>query len=55
LSARDRNAYDIYAQAGAAIGWPGAIDALGGLKVARMFAYGESQSAPLAHVFDGFC
>jgi hypothetical protein len=61
----DAYAYGIYAQAGAAIGWPGAIDPMGGLKVERMIAYGESQSAtrmvtyvnavhPLAHVFDGF-
>jgi hypothetical protein len=61
----DAYAYDIYAQAGAAIGWPRGVDPLGGLHAARLIAYGESQSAmrmitfvnavhPLAGIFDAF-
>ncbi|MFT3924196.1 MAG: alpha/beta hydrolase domain-containing protein [Myxococcales bacterium] len=60
----DTYCYSIYAQAGAAIGWPGDVDAMGGFPVERLIAYGESQSAmrmithvnavqPLTHVFDG--
>lgn len=60
----DTYGYDIYAQAGAAIGWPGEIDALHGLKAERLIAYGQSQSAmrmityanavqPLTPAFDG--
>lgn len=60
----DLYCYDIYAQAGAAIGWPGDVDPMGGLPVKRLIAYGESQSAmrmityvnavqPLTHVYDG--
>jgi hypothetical protein len=60
----DAYAYDIYAQAGAAIGWPGELDALRGLKAERLIAYGQSQSAmrmityanavqPLTRSFDG--
>ncbi|MFM2416261.1 MAG: hypothetical protein RL385_984 [Pseudomonadota bacterium] len=61
----DGHAYDIFAQAGAAIGWPRAENPLGNLHAARLVAYGESQSAmrmitfinavhPLTEVFDGF-
>jgi hypothetical protein len=60
----DPYCYDIFAQAGAAIGWPGEVDPMQDLKVERLIAYGESQSAmrmitfvnavqPLSHVFDG--
>lgn len=60
----DAYSYDIFAQAGAAIGWPGAVDPMRGLRVQRLLAYGESQSAmrmityvnaiePLKHVYDG--
>ena len=60
----DTYGYDIFAQAGAAIGWPGEIDPLRGLRVERLLAYGESQSAmrmityvnaihPLTSVYDG--
>ena len=59
----DALSYDVMAQAGQAIRSPGKIDVLGGLKVARIFATGHSQSAgrlgtyvnsvhPLHHVFD---
>jgi hypothetical protein len=61
----DAHCYDLFTQAGAAIGWPGEVDVLAGLPVERLLAYGESQSAmrmityvnavhPLANVFDGF-
>jgi len=61
----DAFAYSIYAQAGAAIGWPGSIDVMGGLPVERLIAYGQSLSAvrmityvnavhPLTRVYDGF-
>jgi hypothetical protein len=60
----DTYCYDIFAQAGAAVGWPEGVDPMGGLKVERVLAYGESQSAmrmithvnaiqPLTHVYDG--
>lgn len=41
----DTLAYDIYAQIGAALRAPGAVDPLGGLKVGKVFAVAESQSA----------
>jgi hypothetical protein len=63
----DAYCYDIFSQAGAAIGWPraGEIDVLEGLRPAHLLAYGESQSAmrmityvnaiqPLSEVFDAF-
>ena len=61
----DEYAYEIFAQAGAAIGWPGKVDLMRGLPVERLLAYGESQSAmrmityvntvhPMTGVFDGF-
>jgi hypothetical protein len=60
----DEYSYDIFAQAGAAIGCPGQVDPMQGLHVERLIAYGESQSAmrmityvnavqPLTPVFDG--
>jgi hypothetical protein len=60
----DEYSYDIYAQAAAAIGWPGDVEPMGGFEVRRLIGYGESQSAmrmitfvnavqPLTHVFDG--
>lgn len=61
----DALSYDIFSQAGQAIKSPKGVDVLGGLKPARVFAIGESQSAnrlstyvnsinPLAGVYDGF-
>lgn len=61
----DQYSYDIYSQASAAVRAPGASSPLGGLKVRRVIADGESQSAfrmvnyinavqPLTHAFDGF-
>ncbi len=61
----DLYCYDIYSQAGAAIAHPDEVDPMQGLKVERLIAYGQSQSAmrmityvdavhPLADVFDGF-
>ncbi len=61
----DDYAYDMYTQAAAIVRHPGAVDPLGGLKVARMIGDGESQSAirmvtyvnaiqPMTHAFDGF-
>ena len=59
----DDLSYDIFAQAAQAIRTPGRVDVLGGLKPARIFATGHSQSAsrlanyvngvhPIAAVFD---
>src|SRR5262245_22188390 len=61
----DSFSYDIYSQAGQAIRQPSGPNPLGGLKVKRVIAVGESQSAfrmvtyidaihPIAHVYDGF-
>ena len=61
----DSFSYDIFAQAGQAIRNPTGIDPLGGLRLERMIAVGESQSAfrlvtyvnavhPLARIYDGF-
>jgi hypothetical protein len=61
----DAYAYSIYAQAGAAIGWPGDVDPMGGLPVERLVGYGHAQSAlriitfinavhPLTSVYDGY-
>ncbi len=61
----DQYSQDIYTQAAAAVRSPGAVDPLGGLKLQRMIAVGESQSAftlttyvnafqPMTHLFDGF-
>src|SRR5262249_7727373 len=60
----DEYSYDIYAQAGAVIGWPGAVDPMGGHPVPRLIAYRQSPSPmrritwvnavrPVTHVFDG--
>lgn len=60
----DLYGYDIFAQAGAAIGWPGEVDPLRGLHAERLIAYGQSQSAmrmityvnaiqPITSVYDG--
>lgn len=61
--ANDDLSYDIIAQAAQAIRSPGNVDVLGGLRAARLFATGHSQSAgrlgtyvnsvhPLHHAFD---
>jgi alpha/beta hydrolase family protein len=61
----DALSYDIFSQAAQAIRHPVGVDPLGGLKVRRIIAIGESQSAsrlatyvnsinPLANVYDGF-
>lgn len=61
----DQYSYDIYSQASAAVRATGTSSPLGGLKVRRVIADGESQSAfrmvdyidavqPLTHAFDGF-
>lgn len=61
----DTFSYDIYSQAGAALRAPNGPDPLGGLKIRKLIAAGESQSAfrmttyvnaidPLARVYDGF-
>jgi len=61
----DSFSYDIYSQAGQAIRQPSGPNPLGGLKVKRVIAAGESQSAfrmvtyinavhPIAHVYDAF-
>jgi hypothetical protein len=61
----DSFSYDIFSQAGQAIRAPSGPSPLGDLKVKRVIAVGESQSAirltnyinaihPIAHVFDGF-
>jgi hypothetical protein len=61
----DALSFDIFSQAGQAVKSPKSIDVLAGLKPARVFAIGESQSAnrlstyvnsihPLAGVYDGF-
>jgi hypothetical protein len=61
----DSFSYDIYSQAAQAIRTPSGPSPLGDLKVKRVIAAGESQSAfrmvnyinavhPLAHVYDGF-
>ena len=63
----DSFSYDIFSQAGAALRHPepSAPDPLGGLKVRRFIAAGESQSAfrmvnyidaihPIAHLYDGY-
>ncbi len=41
----DQLSYDIFAQAGEAVGSPGAVDLLGGLEAERVLAVGASQSA----------
>ena len=61
----DAYSYDIFTQVARSLRTPGTIDALGGLKPARIIAVGESQSAsrmvtyvdgvqPLTREFDGF-
>lgn len=61
----DSFSYDIYSQAGAALRTPNGPDPLGGLKLRKLIAAGESQSAfrmttyvnaidPVARVYDGF-
>src|SRR5262245_44929196 len=61
----DSFSYDIYSQAGQAIRQPSGPSPLGDLKVKRVIAIGESQSAfrmvtyinaihPTAHIYDGF-
>src|SRR5215471_2146303 len=61
----DAYSYDIYTQVARALRGHGTVDVLSGLKVARVLAAGESQSAftlttyidgvqPLTHEFDGF-
>jgi len=61
----DDYSYDLFTQAGQAIRRPNGVDQLGGLKVERVIATGESQSAmrmlthvdavhPLVRVYDGF-
>jgi hypothetical protein len=61
----DSFSYDIFSQAGQAIRTPSGPSPLGDLKVKRVIAVGESQSAfrmvnyvnaihPIAHVYDGF-
>jgi len=61
----DSFSYDIYSQAGEAVRNPVGADPLGGLKLERLFAIGESQSAfrlvtyinaihPVAQVYDAF-
>jgi hypothetical protein len=62
---RDAFSYDIFSQAAQAVRRPVGVDPLDGLKVKRMIAAGESQSAfrlvtyinalhPLVHLFDGY-
>ena len=41
----DQLSYDVFAQAGEAVGSPGAVDLLGGLDVERVLGIGASQSA----------
>jgi hypothetical protein len=61
----DSFSFDIFSQAGQAIRAPSGTDPLGGLKVKRVLAIGDSQSAarlttyidgvdPLARIYDGF-
>lgn len=61
----DLYGYDIYAQAGVAVGWPSGVAPLADLRVERLLAYGQSQSAmrmitfanavhPLTKVYDAF-
>jgi len=61
----DSFSYDIFSQAGQAIRQPAGPSPLGGLKVKRLIASGDSQSAfrlvdyidaihPIAHVYDGY-
>lgn len=61
----DDYSFDIFSQAGRSVRNEGGVDVLDGLKVERLLAYGESQSAgrmvsyvngvaPLAKVFDGY-
>ncbi len=61
----DQYSYDIYTQVARALRFPGAVDALGPLRPARIVAVGESQSAfflttyadafqPTTRAFDGF-
>ncbi|MET0284296.1 MAG: alpha/beta hydrolase domain-containing protein [Polyangiales bacterium] len=61
----DTYAYDLYAQAGMAVGWPDGVKPLGELVPQRLIAYGESQSAmrmityvnaihPLTKVYDAY-
>ena len=61
----DTFSYDIYSQAGAALRAPNGPDPLGGMKIRKLIAAGESQSAfrlttyvnaidPVARVYDGF-
>jgi hypothetical protein len=63
MIANDDLSYDIFAQAAQAVRTPGGVNAVGGLRVQRLFATGHSQSAgrlatyvnsvhPLAPIFD---
>jgi hypothetical protein len=61
----DSFSYDIFSQAGETVRHPTGVDPLGGLKLKRLIAAGESQSAfrmvtyinaiqPIANIYDGF-